>query len=199
MYYNKLTTQSVQSLTPNILKSKVKNPQPLHYENEGWILSPIQEPTIHDNTYILSNTKRIVLIDNLPHYEYDYETEEEREARLNQIKQQTFHNDAMQLHRKLIEKYTTFVDAYQQTIHEVKEINPDIPTNIDYPSLINALMILDGEIWIKKSFALQMLWNDVVVASRKTPSEAFELLPMMEYRRLNPPAIEEPIEDDIIG
>ena len=105
----------------------------------------------------------------------------------------------MQLDSKLMEKYTTFVYAYQQTIQEVKEINPGIPTNIDYPSLINALMVLEGGIWIKKSFALQMLWNDVVVASRKTPAEAFELLPMMEYRRLNPPVIEEPVEDDIIG
>ena len=199
MYYNKLTNKTTQTLKQSILNSKVKNPQPHHYEEEGWILTPIQEPIHPEGQYTIDGTQRIVLVDNLPHYEYDYETEVEREIRLNQIKQQEFHNDAMQLDSKLIEKYTTFVYAYQQTIQEVKEINPDIPTNIDYPSLINALMILEGEIWLKKSFALQMLWNDVVVASRKTPAEAFELLPMMEYRRLNPPVIEEPVEDDIIG
>lgn len=113
------------------------------------------------------------------------ETASEREQRLNQEAQQQFIEKANELDDKLIEKYDDFYQEYVTTIQEAVQENPNIPTNITYKALIEALMGLEGEKWVKKAFALNLLWQDVVVESRRTPSEAFELLPYMEYRRDN--------------
>jgi hypothetical protein len=185
MYYNKITNKITESLHERLLSSGVKNPQPEHYEAEGWIVTPIQTPVLQEGYHIIPNTQRVVLIEDIPVYEYDLETTLERDERISAEEQANFISYANSLDSNLIEKYTTFYGLYQQTVQNIQAVNPNIPTNITYPSLVNALLTMEGEIWTKLSVALSLLWNDVVVASRRTPADAYELLPYIEFRRQN--------------
>jgi hypothetical protein len=182
MYYNKLTQKTASTLTDKLLKSRIKNPKSYHFESEGWITTPIIDKLIPEGYFKIPDTRRIELIDDLPYFVYMIENEAEREIRLNQEAQEQFIQKANELSDELIDKYKDFIVFYQTTIQEAIQVNPEIPTNITYKDLIDALMVLEGEIWVKKAFALSSLWQDVVVESGLTAKEAFELLPYMAFR-----------------
>jgi hypothetical protein len=109
-----------------------------------------------------------------------------------QDKQDALVSEANALPANLVEAYAVFAGAVAQAIPAAMQAGATIdPTAITYQGLIAALDQLQGEQWIKTGNALQALWNVVVINTNKTPGEAYAMMPVMEYRRQNPPPVAE--------
>ena len=105
-------------------------------------------------------------------------------------KQAAFIAEANALPAHLVEAYAVFAAAVEQAIPAAMQAGAQIdPTAITYQGLIAALDQLEGEQWIKTGNALQSLWNVVVINTNRTPGEAYAMMPLMEYRRQNPPVV----------
>jgi hypothetical protein len=128
--------------------------------------------------------------------EYDALLAAQQAAQAEQAAQDAasaFANQAWALPDELVEAYGTFMAAVEAAIPAAMQAGATIdPTAITYQGLIAALAQLEGEQWIKTGNALQALWNVVVINTNATPGEAYAMMPLMEYRRQNPPPQPEP-------
>jgi hypothetical protein len=98
-----------------------------------------------------------------------------------------FQRDAYALSDELAEAYAAFMAAFEQAVGAAMMAGAQLdPTAVTYQSLVSALSQLEGDQWLKVANQLTGLWNIVVVHTRKTPGEAYDMLPMLEWRRQNP-------------
>ncbi len=192
-WYN-IETGTELSTRPNPMRYQGvawSDPAEARYTEAGW--RRIQRFNTPQGFVTIAGTRSLNVIDGVVVETYQVEPVEVAEAR--QLQEQ-----AWGLPQELADAYATFMGAFEQAVGAAILAGAEIdPNAVTYQSLVAALTQLEGEVWLKTANTLTALWNVVVVHTGKTAGEAYSMIPVMEYRRQNPPPEPEPepIEDEI--
>ncbi len=192
-WYN-IETGKEASRLPNPLRHQGvawSDPTDARYTEAGW--RRIQRFNPPQGFVTIAGTRSLNVVDGLVVETYQVEPVEVAQARQLQLQ-------AWGLPQELADAYATFMGAFEQAVGAAMLAGAEIdPEAVTYQSLVAALTQLEGEVWLKTANTLTALWNVVVVHTGATAGEAYSMIPVMEYRRQNPPPEPEPIdyEDEI--
>ena len=194
MYYNRITGETRNQRPATIRLGDIGYPRPSEaiYAAAGWV--PVTPFVTPEGMAKIAGTQSVVWDGTTATEHWQFETLEAAQERQEAAELAATQRRAWALSSDLVTAYEAFHAAYSQAVAAAIAAGAEISQSVTYQALVAALNALEGDQWTRVALQLSQLWNVVVVHCGGNMTKAYQMLPLLEFRRENPPPEIDPEE-----